>query len=149
MGGAPVCFYNVVSLLLEQNLCIYFEYQPNLLINLKALLHCHQYTWIWIKCKNNIDYHNSLVSMGWSTYVCFYNVVSLLLEQNLCIYFVYQSNLLIDLKALLHGHQYTWIWIKCKNNIEYHKSLVSMGCSPYVCFLNASPYCWKKTFVYI
>ena len=126
-----------------------FIYQANLLVDLKALLHCHQYTWIWIKCKNNIDYHNSLVSMGWSTYVCFYNVVSLLLEQNLCIYFVYQPNLLIDLKALLHCHRYTWIWIKCKNNIEYHKSLVSMGCSHYVCFFNASPYCWKKTFVYI
>ena len=115
-----------------------FVYQPNLLVDLKALLHCHQYTWIWIKCKNNFDYHNSLVSMGWSTYVCFY------ISQTYCI-----SAKLIDLKALLHCHRYTWIWIKCKNNIEYHKSLVSMGCSPYVCFLMRSPYCWKKTFVYI
>ena len=139
----------IMSLLIaEKKPFVYISYiilyQSNLLVDLKALLHCHQYTWIWIKCKNNIDYHNSLVSMGWSTYVCFYNVVSLLLEQNLCIYFEYQPNLLIDLKALLHCHQYTWIWIKCKNNIEYHKSLVSMGCSPYVCFFNALLIAEKK-----
>ena len=169
MGWSPyVCFFNAVSLYAGQKpLYIYWspyccqvimrnkgtnivEYQPNLLIDLKALLHCHRYTWIWIKCKNNIEYHNSLVSMGWSPYVCFFNAVSLLLEKNPFVYiFVYQPNVLIYLKALLHCHRYTWIWIKCKHNIEYHNSLVSMGGPLMSAFLMRSPYCWKKPFVYI
>ena len=153
MGCSPyVCFFNVTPYCWKKPfvyISYIFLYQSNLLVHLKALLHCHQYTWIWIKYKNNIEYHNILVSTGWSPYVCFYNAVCLLLKKNLCIYFVYQSNLLMDLQALLHCHRYTWIWIKCKNNIEYHNSLVSIGWSHMSAFLMRSPYCWKKTFVYI
>ena len=132
-----LCFFNVTPYCWKKPvvyISYIFIYQSNLLVHLKALLHCHQYTWIWKKYKNNIEYHNILVSTGWSPYVCFYNAVCLLLKKTLCIYFVYQSNLLMDLQALLHCHRYTWIWIKCKNNIEYHNSLVSIGWCPCLLF---------------
>ena len=121
------------------------------MMDLQALLHCHRYTWIWIKCKNNIEYHNNLVSMGWCPLMSAFIMRSPYCWKKTFVYIcVYQPNLLVDLKALLHCHQYTWIWIKCKNNIEYHNSLVSMGWCPHMsAFIMWSPYCWNKTFVYI